>query len=102
MDEPLSSLDAALRYKTLAFFMRLVNDLKISIIWVSHDAIEVQAICDQLIAIDQGKVTQQGPPVEVLSNPQVFPTLEFSGFQNVLPCRVVTSNGTQTRVRLEG
>ena len=102
MDEPLSSLDAALRYKTLAFFIRLVNDLKISMIWVSHDAIEVQAICDELITIDQGEVTHRGQPVEVLSNPDVFPTLAFSGFQNVLRGSIVDSTEIQTRVRLEG
>ena len=102
MDEPLSSLDAALRYRTLAFFIRLINDLEISLIWVSHDAIEVQAICDHLITIDQGQVTHRGTPVEVLSNPQVFPTLEFSGFQNVLPCRIVNSTETQTKIQLDG
>ena len=102
MDEPLSSLDAALRDKTLAFFIRLVNDLKISIIWVSHDAVEVQAICDELITIDRGKVTQQGDPVTVLSNPPAFQTLALSGFQNVLPCRIVNSTDSQTSVRLDG
>ena len=102
MDEPLSSLDAALRYKTLAFFIRLVNDLKLSMIWVSHDAIEVQAICDELIAIERGQIKHRGNPVQVLSNPKVFSTLEFSGFQNVLPCRVVESTGAQTRVQLDG
>jgi len=102
MDEPLSSLDAMLRYKTLAFFIRLIDDLKMSMIWVSHDAIEVQAICDELIAIDHGKVTQRGKPVEVLSNPKVFPTFEFSGFQNVLPCQIVKSNDSETIVELAG
>jgi molybdate transport system ATP-binding protein len=102
MDEPLSSLDLALRYKTLAFFIRLVNDLKLSMIWVSHDAIEVQAICDELIAIERGEFTHRGNPVQVLSNPKVFPTLEFSGFQNVFPCRIVESTEVQTTVRLDG
>ena len=102
MDEPLSSLDAALRDQTLAFFIRLVNDLKISMIWVSHDPIEVQSICDELITIDRGKVTQQGDPVTVLSNPPAFQTLALSGFQNVLPCRIVNSTDSQTSVRLDG
>ena len=62
MDEPLSSLDAALRYKTLAFFIRLIHDLKLSMIWVSHDTIEVQAICDELIAIERGEIAQRGTP----------------------------------------
>ena len=102
MDEPLSSLEAALRYKTLAFFIRLVHDLEMSMIWVSHDAIEVQAICNELIAIERGAITQRGNPVQVLSNPKVFPTLEFSGFQNVLPCHIIEPTETQTRVRLDG
>ena len=102
MDEPLSSLDAALRDQTLAFFIRLVNDLKISMIWVSHDPIEVQSICDELITIDRGKVIQQGDPVTVLSNPPAFQTLALSGFQNVLPCRIVNSTNSQTSVRLDG
>lgn len=100
MDEPLSSLDDTLRYRTLEFFIRLVNDLKLSMIWVSHDPIEVQAICDQLIAIDQGQVTKRGRPTEILTDPGIASAFEFSGFPNVLRCQIVKSTNSETVVRL--
>ena len=102
MDEPLSSLDAATRYQTLAFFMRLVSDLKLTMIWVSHDAVEVQAICDELIVLDGGNVKQRGNLIDVLTAPSVFSTFDFSGFQNVLHCQVVKSTATETIVMPAG
>ena len=102
LDEPLSSLDAALRYSTLTFFIRLVNEMNLSMIWVSHDAIEVQAICDELITIDRGNITNQGKPSHVLTDPQNIPTFEFAGFQNVIHCQVVKATETETIVSLAG
>ncbi len=102
MDEPLSSLDATLRYKTLAFFIRLVEDLNLNMIWVSHDPIEVQAICDWLFAIDHGNITKHGKPTDVLTDPRGGAAFEFSGFQNVLRCQIVQSTESKTMVRVTG
>ena len=44
----------------------------------------------------------EAPQIQVLSSPEVFPTLAFSGFQNVLPCHIIESTETQTTVRLDG
>ena len=44
----------------------------------------------------------EAPRFKFLSSPEVFPTLAFSGFQNVLPCHIIESTETQTSVRLDG
>jgi molybdate transport system ATP-binding protein len=102
MDEPLSSLDAGLRYSTLPFFIRLVKEMAVNLIWVSHDAIEIQAICDEVLVIEQGNMIERGSPTDVLSNPTLSNAFEFTGFHNVLRCRIEIATDAETIACMEG
>jgi molybdate transport system ATP-binding protein len=100
LDEPMASLDAALRRKVLPFLQRVQAEFAIPILLVSHNPVEVQALCEDLIVLRDGQVIARGEPRSVLTRPAVFPLAEGEGFENVLPAVVVeTRNGT-TEVRL--
>lgn len=69
LDEPLASLDQAKKKELLGYFKRLVKQLHIPIIMVSHDEKEAMALADNLILIDKGKVVNYGP-LETVWNTQ--------------------------------
>lgn len=51
MDEPLSSLDAARREEIMAVIARIRDELRLPILYVSHDHAEVDRLADTVIAV---------------------------------------------------
>lgn len=51
MDEPLSSLDAARREEIMAVIERIRDELRLPILYVSHDRMEVERLADTVIPI---------------------------------------------------
>jgi molybdate transport system ATP-binding protein len=100
LDEPLASLDAGLRRKVLPFLQRVQAEFAIPILLVSHDPVEVQALCEDLIVLREGQVIARGEPRAVLTRPSVFPLAQGEGFENVLPAVVVGARDGTTEVRL--
>jgi molybdate transport system ATP-binding protein len=101
LDEPLAALDLPLRRRLLPLLRRLREQLTIPMLLVSHDPIEVQALCDALIVLRQGAVIAQGEPREVLTDPAVFPLAQREGFENLLAGALATEEGQRSaRVRL--
>jgi molybdate transport system ATP-binding protein len=60
LDEPLASLDAARKSEILPYFLRLRDDIKLPMIYVSHDATEVKALANHVVMIDAGRVAATG------------------------------------------
>jgi molybdate transport system ATP-binding protein len=67
MDEPLTGLDQRARNEILPFIERLVAELSIPVLYVSHAPDEVARLADQLVLLDQGRVTATGPIEEMLT-----------------------------------
>jgi molybdate transport system ATP-binding protein len=65
LDEPLSSLDGGIKAKGLELLMRIRNEFKIPMIYVSHSPDEILALCDRLLVLEQGRITRNGQPSEV-------------------------------------
>jgi molybdate transport system ATP-binding protein len=100
LDEPMASLDAALRRKVLPFLQRVQAEFAVPILLVSHNPVEVQALCEDLVVLRDGRVIARGEPRAVLTRPSVFPLAEGEGFENVLPAVVVDTRDGTTEVRL--
>ena len=66
MDEPLAALDEGLKDRILTYLERVVAEWRLPSIYVSHSAAEVRRLAEHVIALDQGRVTQCGPPQDVL------------------------------------
>lgn len=65
LDEPFSSLDAAVR-ETLREEMRAFHErVHVPILLVTHDAAEARMLADTIIVIQQGRVLQAGSPDQV-------------------------------------
>ncbi|TFE36852.1 sn-glycerol-3-phosphate ABC transporter ATP-binding protein UgpC [Paraburkholderia dipogonis] len=68
-DEPLSNLDAALRVKMRLEFARLHDELKTTMIYVTHDQIEAMTLADKIVVMSAGNVEQVGTPNELYHFP---------------------------------
>jgi molybdate transport system ATP-binding protein len=60
LDEPLASLDRARKLEILPYLARLRDDAKVPMIYVSHQAGEIQKLCSQVVRIEDGRVQANG------------------------------------------
>ena len=91
MDEPLASLDAARKGEILPYLNRLQAQLKIPILYVSHSLNELISLADHLVLMNQGRVTADGPLMEILANPQGLESMQEEPF-TVWEGKVVQAN----------
>lgn len=88
LDEPLSNLDAKLREEARFWIRKLIIELDICAIMVTHDQSEALAMADQVLLLKDGVIVQQGNPIEIYSDPKSFYAAEFLGTNNVIRGRV--------------
>jgi molybdate transport system ATP-binding protein len=60
LDEPLASLDATRKREILPYFIRLRDEIRLPMIYVSHDAAEVKALANRVVMLDDGRVVTTG------------------------------------------
>jgi thiamine transport system ATP-binding protein len=65
LDEPLGALDRTLRERLVGDLRRLFTELALTVVAVTHDQGEAFALADRIVVVDDGRVLQAGPPVEV-------------------------------------
>jgi peptide/nickel transport system ATP-binding protein len=68
-DEPVSMVDASLRMSIVNLFRALRDELKVSIIYITHDLATAYYISDRVIIMQKGTVVESGNAREVLENP---------------------------------
>ncbi|MBX9827535.1 MAG: molybdenum ABC transporter ATP-binding protein [Xanthobacteraceae bacterium] len=60
LDEPLASLDRARKLEILPYLARLRDEAHVPMIYVSHQAGEIQRLCSQVVRIEDGRVEASG------------------------------------------
>jgi molybdate transport system ATP-binding protein len=60
LDEPLASLDSGHKHEILPYLVRLRDEAKVPMVYVSHTAAEVRRIATTVVRIDAGRVTASG------------------------------------------
>ena len=69
-DEPVSMVDASLRMSIVNLFRSLRDELKVSIIYITHDLATAYYISDRVIIMQKGVIIESGDARTVLDNPQ--------------------------------
>jgi molybdate transport system ATP-binding protein len=98
LDEPLGSLDLPLRRRFLPYLIRVRDEFALPTVFVSHDATEVQALCEEVVVLEAGRVRAQGPPDEVLR----YARAGERAFENVVSGTVSAVRGGTAVVRVDG
>lgn len=68
-DEPLSNLDASLRVHMRKEIRSLHDRLGATTVYVTHDQIEAMTMADYVVVLHDGRIEQQGPPLELYDRP---------------------------------
>jgi putative spermidine/putrescine transport system ATP-binding protein len=84
LDEPLTALDAALRDRLRAELNRLLRELGITTIYVTHDQAEAMELGDRIVVMRKGGIVQIGTPREIYFTPQSRFVAEFIGAANIV------------------
>lgn len=97
LDEPLTALDAPTRQRLRAELRRLLRQLAIPAIVVTHDRLEALSLGDDLVVLDGGRIVQRGPVQEVFSRPANLIVAGIVAVETVQPGRVLElQNGLAT------
>ena len=69
-DEPTTALDVSIQAQILGEMTRLVRELGMSLIWISHDLAVVSGIADRIAVMYAGRIVEEGPTGAVLAAPR--------------------------------
>ena len=100
LDEPLGSLDRALREELMNELRAILTGVGVTTLYVTHDQEEAFALADLVIILNQGRIVQQGPPQAVYRRPASPWTARFLGLSNLLPGRVAALDPPQVECAL--
>jgi putative spermidine/putrescine transport system ATP-binding protein len=99
LDEPFAALDAKLREALRAELRRLLRELAITAIHVTHDQVEAYCLADELVVMREGRIEQAGSPHDVYARPATPFVAMFLGSANLLDAELVLDGGRR-RLRL--
>ena len=84
LDEPLSALDARVRVDLRYDIRRLVKDLGITVIHVTHDQEEAMSVSDRIVLMRNGGIVESDAPMNLYRTPNNIFTAYFIGETNLL------------------
>ncbi len=79
MDEPLSALDRLIRLRVQREISTLLHGLEVTTIYVTHDQREALTMADRVVVMQQGRLEQVAPPLELIRAPRSRFVAEFLG-----------------------
>ncbi len=68
LDEPLSALDKEMRSKIQDYILQIHKNYQLTILLVSHDISEIYKLSENMIILENGKITRQGSPATLFTN----------------------------------
>ncbi len=95
-DEPLSNLDAGLRVQLRIELARLHQELKTTMLYVTHDQVEAMTLGSRIAIFRKGRLEQLGEPSVLYANPDNTFVAGFLGLPaiNLLNCRIVPDDAS--------
>jgi glycerol transport system ATP-binding protein len=68
-DEPLTVIDPHLKWQLRRKLKQIHHELKLTLIYVTHDQVEALTFADQVVVMTRGKVVQVGTPEALFDRP---------------------------------
>jgi molybdate transport system ATP-binding protein len=94
LDEPLSALDSPARLRLRGELRRLLLQIGVPAMLITHDRVEALALGDDLVVIDNGDIVQSGAVQEVFNRPANLAVAGIVAVETVQPgCILDSANG---------
>jgi len=84
LDEPLSALDTRVRLELRYALRRVVKDLGLTAVHVTHDQEEAMSVADRVVVMRKGQILESGRPEDLYDHPRRVFTANFIGENNFL------------------
>lgn len=90
LDEPLTVIDPHLKWQLRRKLMEIHRELRITLIYVTHDQLEALTLAEDVLVMSAGDVLQRGTPEALFERPEHLFVGHFIGSpgMNILPCEV--------------
>ncbi len=102
LDEPLGALDLKVRTSLRYDLRKLVKDLGLTAIHVTHDQEEALSISDRIVVMKAGRIVEVGQPQEMYMNPRELFTAKFLGEANFLTGTINKLTRNTAEVAIDG
>jgi multiple sugar transport system ATP-binding protein len=99
-DEPLSNLDAALRVQMRTEIGKLHQDLKATMIYVTHDQVEAMTMADKIVVLNAGVIEQVGSPLDLYHRPNNMFVAGFIGSPKMNFIKTTASPGAKGMINV--
>ncbi|HEX2581698.1 MAG TPA: ABC transporter ATP-binding protein [Dongiaceae bacterium] len=95
-DEPLTAIDQHLKWQLRRKLKEIHRQLKLTLIYVTHDQVEAMTFADEVVVMYEGEVVQQGTPQDLFEHPSHVFVGYFVGSpgMNLLPCALAPGGAT--------
>jgi len=101
MDEPLASLDSALKERIIPYLHHVKDTFDIPILYITHAFSEAMALADEAFLIANGTIIANGEPHRLLTAPAAMPIAQLTGVENTLFLPVTASDKARGLTLLE-
>lgn len=93
LDEPFANLDAELRHRMREELRRLLREVGVTVVLVTHDRDEALALADRVAVMLDGTIVQVDSPERVYHEPRTREIAKLLGQANFVPARIWGSVG---------
>lgn len=100
LDEPLGSLDRALRESLMEEVRAILKRLGLTALYVTHDQQEALAVADRIAIMNKGEIVQLAAPRTIWGSPANAFVARFLGFRNLLAARVARDAASVARTAI--
>lgn len=69
-DESVSALDVSVQAQVLNLLNELKKDLRLTMLFISHDLSVVRYMCDRIMVMNKGKIIESGPAEQIYHRPE--------------------------------
>ena len=103
-DEPLTVIDPHLKWQLRRKLKQIHHELKLTLIYVTHDQVEALTFADQVVVMTRGRAVQVGTPGELFERPRHAFVGHFIGSpgMNFLPAQVQDGAEVDVHHRVDG
>lgn len=84
LDEPFGALDAKVREELREWILRLHEESQVTTLFVTHDQNEALEVASRILIMNQGRIEQDGTPIEIFDRPATHFIAQFVGETNFI------------------
>jgi len=98
LDEPLAAVDVALKERILPYLLRVRDELRIPMLYVTHSLGEASAVCGEIVLLKEGTVALHGRGDAMLRSLSLLSADPSARVENILIGSLESTPGAETAV----